>query len=87
MLNCILGMVEKTKRALTILQHRSQTDRQELAMWVRRHAEGTENNLKKHAGDMMAQTLKTTEDRVCEVKRRAGKSLPLAVVSYARPES
>lgn len=71
MLNCILGMVEKTKRALAILQHRSQTDRQELAMWIRRHTEGTENNLKKYAGDMMAQTLKTTEDRVSEVKRRA----------------
>uniref|UniRef100_T1J868 TAFH domain-containing protein n=1 Tax=Strigamia maritima TaxID=126957 RepID=T1J868_STRMM len=71
MLNCILGMVEKTKRALAILQHRSLTDRHEMALWIRRHSEGTEHDMKKRAGEMMAHTLKTTEDRVSEVKRRA----------------
>ncbi|GAB6022585.1 core-binding factor, runt domain, alpha subunit 2 [Chamberlinius hualienensis] len=68
MLNCILGMVEKTKRALAILQHRSLSDRQELAMWIRRHAEGTaDSNLKKQPGEML---MKETDDRVSEVKRK-----------------
>lgn len=49
MLNCILGMVEKTKRALAILQHRSYADRQDL--WrAGRHLDGAPDfDLKKAA--------------------------------------
>lgn len=40
MLHCIIGMVNKTKRALSVLQERSIRDREELSLWMRRHAEG-----------------------------------------------
>ncbi|XP_014785374.2 protein CBFA2T1 [Octopus bimaculoides] len=39
MLHCIIGMVNKTKRALAVLQERSIRDREELSLWMRRHAE------------------------------------------------
>ncbi|XP_077982624.1 protein CBFA2T1-like isoform X2 [Glandiceps talaboti] len=71
MLQCIMGMVEKTKRAIAVLHQRSLQDREELALWVRRHAEGAEHDMKKRAGEMMAHTIRQTEDRVSEVKRRA----------------
>jgi len=73
MLNCILGMVDKTKRALAVLQERSLRDREELAVWMRRQAEGMDQDVKKHTNDMMAFTVRQTEDRVSEVRRRAGK--------------
>ena len=65
-------MVDKTKRALAVLQERSNRDREELAMWMRRHAEGLDNDMKKRTSEMMTSTLRQTEDRVTEVKRRAG---------------
>ncbi|XP_033124738.1 protein CBFA2T1-like isoform X2 [Anneissia japonica] len=74
MLECIVGMVDKTKRAINMLRQRSIQDREELALWARRHAEGTENDIKKRVGDMMAHTFRQTDDRVSEVKRRAGTS-------------
>lgn len=73
MLNCIQGMVDKTKRALSVLQERSLRDREELTMWMRRHAEGMDQDVKKRTTDMMAYTVRQTEDRVLEVRRRAGK--------------
>lgn len=78
MLHCIVGMVDKTKRALSVLQERSQRDREELALWMRRQAEGMDNDMKKRTSEMMATTLRQTEDRVSEVKRRAGKETPLS---------
>ncbi|XP_064467075.1 protein CBFA2T1-like isoform X2 [Ornithodoros turicata] len=70
MLNCILGMVEKTKRAIAILQHRSQSERQDFGVWGgRRHLE-VDFDMKKR--DLMAHYKTTAElDRVSEVRRRA----------------
>lgn len=77
MLNCILGMVEKTKRALAILQHRSQTERHEFPspVWPgsgRRHMDDLD--LKKR--DLMTshhhyKAASAEMDRVSEVRRRA----------------
>ena len=72
MLHCIIDMVDKTKRALNVLQERSTRDREELQMWMRRHAEGLDQDMKKRTSELMATTLRQTEDRVTEVKRRAG---------------
>lgn len=72
MLNCIIGMVDKTKRALAVLQERSLRDREELSLWMRRHAEGMDVDMKKRSNDLMAHTLRQTEDRVSDVRRRAG---------------
>ncbi|XP_048771157.1 protein CBFA2T1-like isoform X4 [Ostrea edulis] len=71
MLNCIIGMVDKTKRALAVLQERSLRDREELSLWMRRHAEGLDVDMKKRSNDLMAHTLRQTEDRVADVRRRA----------------
>lgn len=91
MLNIILSMVEKTKRALTILQTRTFHNELESNStgtsssssgsnsWLRRPGTGafssidSADDFKRHAGEMMAQALRATEDRVAEVKRRAGK--------------
>ncbi|XP_041972613.1 protein CBFA2T3 [Aricia agestis] len=58
MLNCILSMVEKTKRALAILQQRG--------------VEPTEStDIKRTASEIMAAAVRQTEERVAEVRRRA----------------
>lgn len=67
MLNCILSMVEKTKRALTILQQRNSQDL--TGEWFRKQDVGVD--LKKAANEIMIQAVKQTEDRVAEVRRRA----------------
>lgn len=101
MLNCILGMVEKTKRALAILQRRGCSSPAAAApppgAVVAQN--GTSNNgnsnsnnpsstngaqvesstgdrdgsLKRLSGEIVAQTIRATEDKVAEVKRRAGR--------------
>ena len=82
MLNCILSMVEKTRRALGILQQRASNDHQ-LQQQKRRDSSSTSSSLIHHqvtyeaselrrqAGELIAQTLKATEDRVSQVKRKA----------------
>lgn len=71
MLNCIIGMVDKTKRALAVLQERSLRDREELSLWMRRQAEGMDQDIKKRSSDMVSHTLRQTEERVTDVRRRA----------------
>ncbi|XP_059471357.1 protein CBFA2T3 [Neocloeon triangulifer] len=76
MLNCILSMVEKTKRALGILQQRPQPESSSAeftSSWLRKLPTDSseQSDIKKAAGDIMAQTIKLTEERVAEVKRRA----------------
>ncbi|XP_050671609.1 protein CBFA2T2 [Leptidea sinapis] len=64
MLNCTLSMVEKTKRALTILQNRSTG------------VEQAENNdIKRAASEIIAAAVRQTEERVGEVRRRAEESV------------
>ena len=86
MLNCILSMVEKTRRALGILQQRATNDNQ-LHQQKRRDSSSTSSSslihhhqvtttyeaseLRRQAGELIAQTLKATEDRVSQVKRKA----------------
>ncbi|XP_014665659.1 PREDICTED: protein CBFA2T1-like isoform X2 [Priapulus caudatus] len=69
-LNCIMSMVERTKRTLSVLQHRAVQDREELALWARRHAEGAELDVKKRA-----------DEAVSEVKRQAVSELQKAVAA------
>ncbi|XP_076325565.1 protein CBFA2T1-like isoform X2 [Tachypleus tridentatus] len=70
MLNCIMGMVEKTKSALAILHQRSQTDRSDYSLWGRRHLDSSDFELKKQTSDIMVH-YKSAEERVSEVRRRA----------------
>ena len=104
MLSCILGMVEKTKRALAILQRRgcsspasvaSQPSANIISSQNGNGSSGSSNpsstngsqvesstgdrdgNLKRFSGEIVAQTIRATEDRVAEVKRKAGRYLKL----------
>ena len=93
MLNCILGMVEKTKRALTILQRRGCTSPAAApssgivgtqngnctnnsssinGTQVESSTNDRDGSLKRLSGEIVAHTIRATEDRVAEVKRRAG---------------
>lgn len=67
MLNCILSMVEKTKRALTILQQRNSQDLTN--EWLRK--QDVSVDLKKAANEIMMHAVRQTEDRVAEVRKRA----------------
>ncbi|BET00366.1 NHR2 domain like [Nesidiocoris tenuis] len=57
MLNCILSMVEKTKAAISILQGRAQDEAKE--------------ELRRSPAEVMAQTIRMTEDRVAQVRKKA----------------
>lgn len=89
MLNCILGMVEKTKRALAILQKRGCTSPATAASAngapqpanngaqqqpQENSGQDRDGSFKRLSGEIVAQTIRATEDRVAEVKRRAGES-------------
>ncbi|XP_069477447.1 protein CBFA2T1 isoform X2 [Ambystoma mexicanum] len=39
LLNCIMDMVEKTRRSLTVLRRCQETDREELNYWIRRYSD------------------------------------------------
>ena len=82
MLNCILSMVEKTRRALAILQQRSydyNTSSSSAAAAVastswQKHQQirrDETSELRRQASELIAQTIKATEDRVIQVKRKA----------------
>lgn len=47
LLNCIMDMVEKTRRSLTVLRRCQEADREELNYWIRRYSDAEE--LKKGA--------------------------------------
>ncbi|CAH0696472.1 unnamed protein product [Spodoptera exigua] len=74
MLNCILSMVEKTKRALAILQQRG--------------VEPTESNeIKRAASEIMATAVRQTEERVAEVRRRAEDAVNQRAVGAAETKA
>ena len=84
MLNCILSMVEKTRKALGMLQQRSHANQEtHHHQWKRRSASANQemaheaSELRRQAGELIAHTLKATEDRVSQVKRKAGTVLVL----------
>ncbi|XP_030765073.1 protein CBFA2T3 [Sitophilus oryzae] len=70
MLNCILSMVEKTKRALTILQQRNPTISQDpTTEWLKK--QDLSQDLKKAANDILSAAVRAAEERVAEVRRKA----------------
>ncbi|XP_076358321.1 protein CBFA2T3-like isoform X3 [Tachypleus tridentatus] len=70
MLNCILGMVDKTKRALTILQQRSCVDWTDCVPCGPKQMDSWEMEIKRQSNDIMTHC-KSAEDRVSEVRRKA----------------
>ncbi|XP_061616349.1 protein CBFA2T1 isoform X3 [Phyllopteryx taeniolatus] len=54
LLNCIMDMVEKTRRSLTVLRRCQEADREELNYWIRRYSDAEE--LKKSAAASSGQS-------------------------------
>ncbi|ELU02685.1 hypothetical protein CAPTEDRAFT_223427 [Capitella teleta] len=80
MLHCIVGMVEKCKRALASLQEKTQRDREEFSIWSHRH----DSDGKKREGlglrdDRVSDVKRRAEEAVNEVKRQAVSELQKAV--------
>ncbi|XP_060536667.1 protein CBFA2T1 [Cylas formicarius] len=69
MLNCILSMVEKTKRALAILQQRNAAHQDPTSDWLRK--QDVSVDLKKAANEILSQAIRQTEERVADVRKRA----------------
>jgi hypothetical protein len=63
MLNCIVDMVGKTKRAINVLQTKT--------VQFHRHSDNYESELKRKQTELMATTIKQAEDKVNEIKRKA----------------
>nr|XP_057903883.1 protein CBFA2T1 isoform X8 [Doryrhamphus excisus] len=97
LLNCIMDMVEKTRRSLTVLRRCQEADREELNYWIRRYSDAEE--LKKGANAVggggggggqsrqqspAAQDNTTSEEAVNEVKRQAMSELQKAVSEAER---
>ena len=71
-------MVEKTRRALTILQQRDDSSASSgirCQIYDPRNRPEYDAEVRKHASELVAHAIRSTEDRVAEVKRKAGKIL------------
>lgn len=64
MLSCISGMVEKTKRAITILQQRGSDNQPG-------YSDVSLNEIKRQTDEKVAEFRRTAEDAVNQVKRQA----------------
>ena len=51
MLQCVMSIIEKAKRAVSVLQERCIRDREEMATWARRMADEAEAEVKRRAGE------------------------------------
>ncbi|KAJ4928520.1 hypothetical protein JOQ06_016311 [Pogonophryne albipinna] len=69
LLNCIMDMVEKTRRSLTVLRRCQEADREELNYWIRRYSDTEE--LKKGAagGQSRQQSPAAQENATPEIHR------------------
>ncbi|XP_023561019.1 protein CBFA2T3 isoform X2 [Octodon degus] len=88
LLNCIMDMVEKTRRSLTVLRRCQEADREELNHWIRRYSDAEDGK----KGSAPTRTLGSAsgpegsqlEEAVNEVKRQAMSELQKAVSDAER---
>ncbi|XP_028978769.2 protein CBFA2T1 isoform X2 [Esox lucius] len=68
LLNCIMDMVEKTRRSLTVLRRCQEADREELNYWIRRYSDA--EDLKKGASStQIRQQSPAAQDNTPEIHR------------------
>ncbi|XP_007900905.1 protein CBFA2T1 isoform X6 [Callorhinchus milii] len=91
LLNCIMDMVEKTRRSLTVLRRCQEADREELNYWIRRYSDAEDLKKDSHrdflhrpSGYMPEEIWKKAEEAVNEVKRQAMSELQKAVSEAER---
>ncbi|XP_067929481.1 protein CBFA2T3-like isoform X2 [Watersipora subatra] len=75
MLSDVSGLVEKAKSAMATLQESRVKETQEFSLWMRRHAEGIDQDYKKRTGEIMSQTIRQSEDRIAEIRRQADETV------------
>ncbi|XP_067854328.1 protein CBFA2T1 isoform X9 [Heptranchias perlo] len=92
LLNCIMDMVEKTRRSLTVLRRCQEADREELNHWIRRYNDADDVKKEIH-GEMLhrpapgytrEEIWRKAEEAVNEVKRQAMMELKKAVSEAER---
>ncbi|XP_072926624.1 protein CBFA2T1 isoform X5 [Hemitrygon akajei] len=92
LLNCIMDMVEKTRRSLTVLRRCQEADREELNHWIRRYSDA--EDMKKEIlvemprrpsqGYTQEEIWRKAEEAVNEVKHQAMTELKKAVSEAER---
>ncbi|ELW62879.1 Protein CBFA2T3 [Tupaia chinensis] len=87
LLSCIMDMVERTRRSLTVLRRCQEADREELAHWARRYSD-SEDMKKGPAARPLSSSASPegsqAEEAVNEVKRQAMSELQKAVSDAER---
>lgn len=83
MLTCILSMVEKTKRALTILQQKEEKNNVLVSgntskISYENQSKGSDSqtyeaDVRQKASELVSNAVKAMDEKVLEVKRKAGK--------------
>ncbi|XP_024150572.1 protein CBFA2T3 isoform X9 [Oryzias melastigma] len=92
LLNCIMDMVEKTRRSLTVLRRCQEADREEMNHWIRRYSDVEEMKKETHrdflhrppSGYLPEEIWRKAEEAVNEVKRQAMSELQKAVSDAER---
>ncbi|XP_026233849.1 protein CBFA2T3 isoform X7 [Anabas testudineus] len=92
LLNCIMDMVEKTRRSLTVLRRCQEADREEMNHWIRRYSDVEEMKKEIHrdflhrppSGYLPEEIWRKAEEAVNEVKRQAMTELQKAVSDAER---
>uniref|UniRef100_A0A665U6N7 RUNX1 partner transcriptional co-repressor 1 n=1 Tax=Echeneis naucrates TaxID=173247 RepID=A0A665U6N7_ECHNA len=69
LLNCIMDMVEKTRRSLTVLRRCQEADREELNYWIRRYSDAEELKKGTTSGQSRQQSPTTQENTTSEIHR------------------
>ncbi|CAF99400.1 unnamed protein product, partial [Tetraodon nigroviridis] len=68
-LNCIMDMVEKTRRSLTVLRRCQEADREELNYWIRRYSDAEELKKGATSGQSRQQSPAVQENAPSEIHR------------------
>nr|XP_046245726.1 protein CBFA2T3 isoform X6 [Scatophagus argus] len=92
LLNCIMDMVEKTRRSLTVLRRCQEADREEMNHWIRRYSDVEEMKKEIHrdflhrppSAYLPEEIWRKAEEAVNEVKRQAMSELQKAVSDAER---
>uniref|UniRef100_A0A3B4FTR8 RUNX1 partner transcriptional co-repressor 1 n=1 Tax=Pundamilia nyererei TaxID=303518 RepID=A0A3B4FTR8_9CICH len=69
LLNCIMDMVEKTRRSLTVLRRCQEADREELNYWIRRYSDAEEQKKGAVSGQSRQQSPAAQENTTSEIHR------------------
>uniref|UniRef100_A0A674NM10 RUNX1 partner transcriptional co-repressor 1 n=1 Tax=Takifugu rubripes TaxID=31033 RepID=A0A674NM10_TAKRU len=83
LLNCIMDMVEKTRRSLTVLRRCQEADREELNYWIRRYSDAEELKKGAASGQSRQQSPAVQENSASEIHREM---LPRPVSGYVPEE-